>query len=213
MPLSTDPTRREKQLANLQPAGRATHGATSERKLAPLRAKHRADLVDRFPGIDQHRLRLLCDLLARIDLATEFVDVHGLMKNTRQTHPVLDLLARWEHRAWNMLSQLEPKGGTSDWSRDTPILQIELTAAERLGLLADNWKTRTAVAHRILRRLSDERVRGKKTSLRHSSLNMQAAGQPPTKLDFRDLTDDDLAKLKELEAQLEAEAKTTKVKK
>jgi hypothetical protein len=107
MPLSTDPVRRAKQLENLRPAGAVKHGATSEGKLAPLRAQHRSALLQRFPGLDEQRLSLLADLLARIELAGEFIDVHGLMRNTRQPHPVLELLSRWERRAWEMLSALE----------------------------------------------------------------------------------------------------------
>ena len=42
MPLSKDPVRRAKQLDNLRPAGAVKHGATSEGKLAPLRAHHRS---------------------------------------------------------------------------------------------------------------------------------------------------------------------------
>ena len=107
MPLSKDPVRRAKQLENLRPAGALKHGATSERKLAPLRAQHRAALLRRVPQLDAQRRSLLADLLARIELAGEFIDVHGLMRNTRETHPVLELLSRWERRAWEMLSALE----------------------------------------------------------------------------------------------------------
>jgi hypothetical protein len=88
------------------PAGALKHGATSERKLAPLRAQHRAALLRRVPQLDAQRRSLLADLLARIELAGEFIDVHGLMRNTRQPHPVLELLSRWR-RAWEMLSALE----------------------------------------------------------------------------------------------------------
>jgi hypothetical protein len=206
MPLSTDPEKRKSQLANLRRSpGAVQHGATSERCVAPLRVKHRADLGARYPGIDEHRLRLLSDLLARIDLASEFVDVHGLMRNTREAHPVLELLTRWERRAWDMLSQLAPKDGGRDWNRDTPMLQIALTADERIGLMAEDWKTRTGVAHRILRRISDERARGKMTSLTHTSLNTQAHDRSPKRLNVRDLTDADLAKLDELIEQIDIE--------
>jgi hypothetical protein len=107
MPLSNDPARRARQLENLRPAGAVSHSATSERKLQPLRAQHHAALLQRFPQLDEQRRSLLADLLARIDLAGEFIDVHGLMRNTRQPHPVLELLSRWERRAWEMLSALE----------------------------------------------------------------------------------------------------------
>jgi hypothetical protein len=134
MPLSTDPVRRAKQLENLRPAGAVSHGAMSEGKLKPLRAEHRAALLRRFPQLDEHRLWLLSDLLARIDLVSEFVDVHGLMRNTCQTYPVLELLTRWERRAWDMLSQLAAKDpGPRERDRDTSMLQIELTADEQIG--------------------------------------------------------------------------------
>ena len=126
MPLSTDPVRRAKQLGNLRPAGAVKHGATSEGKLAPLRAQHRSALLQRFPGLDEQRLSLLADLLARIELAGEFIDVHGLMRNTRQPHPVLELLSRWERRAWEMLSALEAERRAQRESRpevDRPPLQ------------------------------------------------------------------------------------------
>jgi hypothetical protein len=202
---SNDPVRRAKQLENLRPTGAVSHGATSEGKLKPLRAEHRAALLQRFSQLDEHRLGLLSDLLARIDLGSEFVDVHGLMRNTRQPHPVLELLTRWERRAWDMLSQLAAKGpGARECDRETSMLQIELTADERIGLMAADSKTRTDVAHRLLVRLSAERERGRATSLRHTSLTAQAHGRPPEKLNLRDLTDADLAKLEELTEQAEA---------
>jgi hypothetical protein len=206
MPLSTDPEKRETQLANLRKSeGAVKHGATSERKIAPLRAKHRADLLTRFPRIDEHRLRLLSDLLARIDLASEFVDVHGLMRNTRETHPVLELLTRWERRAWDMLSQLAPANSGGAWNRDTPELRFELTAAERIGIRAADPKTQIDAVHAVLVRISDERQRGRATSLRHTSLNMETGGQAPKKLRVRDLAPADLALLDELSTKSDAE--------
>lgn len=108
MPLSNDPERRAKQLANLRPAGAVKHGATSEGKLAPLREQHRATLLERFPWLDEYRLSLLADLLARCDLAREYLDAHGLMRNMRQPHALLEPLARWERRAWEMLRDVRP---------------------------------------------------------------------------------------------------------
>ena len=48
MPLSKDPVRRAKQLDNLRPAGAVKHGATSEGKLAPLRARATQALFSRY---------------------------------------------------------------------------------------------------------------------------------------------------------------------
>jgi hypothetical protein len=72
------------------------------------RSKHRGELLQRFPGLDRRRLDLLSDLLARIDMAREYLDDHGLMRNTREAHPLLDRLDRWERRSWQMLSELQP---------------------------------------------------------------------------------------------------------
>ena len=124
MPLSKDPDRRAKQLANLRPAGAVTHGATSERKLAPLRDRHRDELMRRFPQLDEQRLSLLADLLARCDLARDFIDVRGLMRNTREPHPVLELLSRWERRAWEMLGELQPVRPSVDLSERPDIPDI-----------------------------------------------------------------------------------------
>jgi hypothetical protein len=70
--------------------------------------------------------------------------------------------------------------------------------------MAADGTTRTEVAHRIVVRLSAERERGRATSLRHTSLAAQAHGRPPEKLNLRDLTVADLAKLEELTQQAEA---------
>ena len=45
-----------------------THGAKSENKLAPVREKHRLALKQAYPRLDDRRLALLADRLARIDL-------------------------------------------------------------------------------------------------------------------------------------------------
>ena len=108
MPLSKAPEKRKAQLSNLHPVGAVTHGATSEHRLGPVRERHRVELLERFPSLDEHRLVLLSDLLARCELARDFIDVRGLMRNAREPHRVLELLSRWERRAWAMLGELQP---------------------------------------------------------------------------------------------------------
>jgi hypothetical protein len=51
---------------------------------------------------------LLSDLLARCELARDFIDVRGPMRNAREPHRVLELLSRWERPAWEMLRDLQP---------------------------------------------------------------------------------------------------------
>jgi hypothetical protein len=125
--LSEDPEKRKRQLGNLRPAGAVKHGATSEGKLKPLRAKHRGELLHRFPGLDRQRPDLLSDLLAQIDLAREYLDDRGPMRNTREAHPLLVQLDRWERRSWQMLRELQP---TNEAPVDRPEGIIEFSDPE-----------------------------------------------------------------------------------
>jgi hypothetical protein len=149
MPLSSDPERRAKQLANLQPAGATKHGAQSERKLAPLREKHRAELLERFPRIDEQRLSLLCDLLARIDLAREFIDTNGVMKNSREAYPLLQMVERWEGRCWRMMGELIPRHEkpTDDVHRPGELLDPFVQRYVRAFLQAVNVTRTTNKGH------------------------------------------------------------------
>jgi len=142
-------TSEPKQLANLRPAGAVTHGTTSERKLAPLRDHHRGELMRRFPQLDEHRLSLLADLLARCELARDFIDVRGLMRNTREPHLVLELLSRWERRAWEMLGELRPVRQSVDPPERLDIPDIgdpEVGAATRTFFEAVNNARRRRLA-------------------------------------------------------------------
>jgi hypothetical protein len=197
MPLSTDPVRRARQLENLRPAGAVKHGATSEGKVAPLRAQHCSALLQRFPGLDEQRRSLLADLLARIELAGEFIDVHGLMRNTRQPHPVLELLSRWERRAWEMLSALEAEHRAQRESRaetDRPPIQDLLDPTVRkhttAALVAINDARRRRLGlqpmdagTRPRRGVGDELYGPIRLGDRHTDapgLKVSANGTPPT---------------------------------
>jgi hypothetical protein len=67
LPPSSDPKKRKRSCRNLSPAAAVTHGATSEKKLGPLRDEHRTELLERFPALDEHRLSLLSERTARLE--------------------------------------------------------------------------------------------------------------------------------------------------
>jgi hypothetical protein len=109
--LKTEPTPRSAPPP--APAGNqraVTHGATSELRLAPLREQHRNALRRDYAFLDDRRLALLADVLARVDSATCYLDAAGGVIGDEQrldAWPVVDKLDRWASRAWEMLRQIE----------------------------------------------------------------------------------------------------------
>ena len=51
MPTSKDPKRRQAQLGNLRADAASTHGAYSEAKLGPLRARFAGELAEQFGSV------------------------------------------------------------------------------------------------------------------------------------------------------------------
>ena len=107
MPLSPDPGARDRQLANLR-RGPVSHGTGSARRLGPVRERHARALRADYPQLDDRRLSLLADLLARIDVAARWLDRRGsVMTQDGDVHPVVSDLDRWTSKAWQWLSELE----------------------------------------------------------------------------------------------------------
>ena len=73
MPLSSDKDALSRQLQNLR-KGPPTHGAGSERRLRSVREHHTQALIADYPGLDDRRLLLLADTLARIEAAVAWLD-------------------------------------------------------------------------------------------------------------------------------------------
>jgi hypothetical protein len=78
--------------------GRAvTNGAHSQQRLAPLREHHAAELRRDFPELDDRRLALLADRLARLDAARAWLDEQGgIVRNKHgEPYPIVDRIEKW----------------------------------------------------------------------------------------------------------------------
>ena len=86
-----------------------THGTNSERAIAPLREKHVAELRGTYPRLDGRRLALLADRLARIELATSWLDAQGgvVRDEEGEVFAVVKELERWASRAEAVLAEVE----------------------------------------------------------------------------------------------------------
>lgn len=117
MPLSNDPEKRARQLANLQrgnpaPHGntrRLTHGTRSERRLEPLRIEMAAGLRCDYPDLDDRRLAILADRLARMESGRRWLDAQdGVVRNAKgEPWPVVALIETWARQAEQILADLE----------------------------------------------------------------------------------------------------------
>jgi len=78
--------------------GRAvTHGAYSERRIAPVREEHARGLAERYPQMNPARRALQSQRLAQIDLASAWLDERGTVVRDEMGN-VLDVatkLAAW----------------------------------------------------------------------------------------------------------------------
>jgi hypothetical protein len=85
------------------------HGTGSERMLAPVREEHAVVLRERYPKLDGIRLAFPADRLARIDLASAWVDGRGgvVRDEEGEIYPVVAHLDKWQQRAERMLTELE----------------------------------------------------------------------------------------------------------
>lgn len=106
-----------KQVANVQRDGQPvagaepgnrralTNGAHSEQTLAPVRLRHAADLRRDFPDLDDRRLALLADRLARIEVAIAWLDEQGGIVRDKHgnPYPIADRIEKWSTRAETVL--------------------------------------------------------------------------------------------------------------
>lgn len=77
--------------------------------LAPVRERHLQVLREDYPNLDGRRLVLLADRLARIDLASAWLDKqNGLVRN-KQGEPYLIVreVEKWASRAEAILAEAE----------------------------------------------------------------------------------------------------------
>lgn len=104
-----------------------THGCYSESRLAPLRAKHAAWALERWPHLDAMRADLVASLAARIQLAREWTDQRGIVRNRRgDTFSIVDRLHTWERQLaeWHKELDAEAKERKEKFDPDAELARI-----------------------------------------------------------------------------------------
>src|SRR5947209_3969706 len=72
MPTSKDPKRRQAQLGNLRADAATTHGAYSEAKVGPLRARFAGELAEQFGSVaSAEEIEIAADRRARIQVIND----------------------------------------------------------------------------------------------------------------------------------------------
>jgi Phage terminase, small subunit len=89
---------------------RLTHGAQSMIRLAPRAAELADDLRVVVPAVsdaDEPTIRLLALVLARVEVANEWLAEHGIFKAwSDEVQPVLKVLSTWENTAARLCDRL-----------------------------------------------------------------------------------------------------------
>lgn len=85
------------------------HGADTPSLIAPRREAHLRVLRADYPALDHRRLTLLADRLARIDLATEWLEKQKSIVRNRQgdVYRVAELCDKWACRAEQVIKEAE----------------------------------------------------------------------------------------------------------
>jgi len=91
------------------------HGLNSEVALAPVRAKHIVSLSERYPDLDELRLALLADRLARIEMACAWLDTQGDVVRDEHGHiyKVVAHVEKWVSKAESVLREIESEHKSS----------------------------------------------------------------------------------------------------
>ncbi len=91
-------------------------GAESELCLAPVREERAKMLRAKFPDADDLRIALAADRLARVELASSWLDRQGTVVRDKhgRVYDVADRLEKWSSRAEKVLAELtaEARGRT-----------------------------------------------------------------------------------------------------
>jgi hypothetical protein len=90
--------------------GRAlTHGAHSEQRRSPLREGFAKDVRRRWPELNDLRVAMAADLMARIELARRWADRYGIVKGGRKgdVPDAVVKLDMWTARLHQLEAQVE----------------------------------------------------------------------------------------------------------
>ena len=137
MPLSQDPEKRARQLANLQPRAAAVHGAFVEPKLAPIRERYLTELRAQLPSAGDTELVIQAGRLAQMDVLQQFLDWRGPIRHQRRgdTFPAADLLAKlssaFERQHERLLERERQSGSTGGDTIDS--IAAEYAAKRQLA--------------------------------------------------------------------------------
>lgn len=119
----------------VSPAGpgndRATkHGVDSEIRLAPLRVEGERWARGRWPWLDDARVALVADLMARTELARRWIEAQGTVVRNKagEVYPVVDRLERWSARLDDLIGRLDRE--TAERDKVNPIAELAAIAAE-----------------------------------------------------------------------------------
>ena len=155
--LSTDPAKRDRQLSNLKPNAHGSHGCYDIARLAPVRERHEQELLRDYPHLDGRRRAILADRLARFELATAWVQEHGIVRSRRgDAFPIVDRLERWGARCEDMIGQAEAEDREA--RQPTPATALQAHLEQRYG--SGNGRTaRAAMAARSDHQRESNRAR------------------------------------------------------
>lgn len=87
-----------------------THGATAEKRLAPIRDEMAVTLRERWPWLDEIRLALLADRMARFESARRWLDEQpgGVVRDEKgDVFPIVDRSEKWANRIEALVADLE----------------------------------------------------------------------------------------------------------
>jgi hypothetical protein len=86
-----------------------THGSTSEQRLAQLRPAAERMVRERWPWIDDLRLAILSDRLARLQSGRGWLDAQaGVVRNVAgDVFPIVDRIEKWGSRVERLVADLE----------------------------------------------------------------------------------------------------------
>lgn len=87
-----------------------TNGATAEKRLAPIRDEMAAELRERWPWLDDIRLGVLADRMARFESARRWLDEQpgGVVRDEQgEVFPIVDRSERWANRIEALVTELE----------------------------------------------------------------------------------------------------------
>lgn len=110
----------------------AKHGAKTEQLVAPRREAHLTVLREDYPHLDERRLILMADRLARIDLATAWLEQQKSLVANKQgdVYPVAREVEKWAARAEQVLAEAEKESRKSPKRVDLAVEMAELEEGE-----------------------------------------------------------------------------------